>query len=80
MFDHMDNSKVRLCRKHMENDGKGNRKPVKDLCRRSWWESGALQELLVELPGGERNPGGTPGGVPRGKRNPGGEAESWWSS
>ena len=66
----MDNSKVRLCRKHMKNDGKGNRKPVKDLCRRSWWESGALQELLVELPGGEQNPVGDPRGG----------AEPWWSS
>ena len=42
MFDYMNNSKVRLCRKHMENDGKENKKPVKDLCKRSWWESGAL--------------------------------------
>ena len=55
MFDHMDNSEVRLCRKHIENDGKGKRKPVKDLCRRSWWESGGDSEVLV----GERSYVGT---------------------
>ena len=49
MFDHMDNSEVRLCRKHMENDRKGKRKPVKDLCRRSWWNSLEGSETLVEL-------------------------------
>ena len=70
MFDHMDNSEVRLCRKHMENDGKGKRKPVKDLCRRFWWNSlegsGNLSEILRE----KRNLGGAPGG----------KAETWWSS
>ena len=70
MFDHMNNSKVKLCRKHMENDGKGNKKPVKDLCRRSWWNSLEGSRILLELLGVEWNLGGAPGR----------KAETWWSS
>ena len=70
MFDHMDNSKVRLCRKHIENDRKGNRKLVKDLCRNFWWNSLERSGILSKILGEEQNLG----------RAPGGKAGIWWSS
>ena len=60
MFNHMNNSKVRLCEKHIENDRKGNKKLVKDLCRRSWWNSLKGSRILSELLGVEQNLGGAP--------------------
>ena len=70
MFDHIDNSKVKLCRKHMENDKKENKKLVKDFCRRSWWNSLEGSRILSELLGVEQNLGGALGG----------KAKTWWSS